>query len=210
VILVFSRTTGFRHDSIPAGIETVRSFGYPVDATEDPDWFTPERLSRYQAVVFMNTNGTVLDDAGRAAFEGYVRGGGGFMGVHSATATEYNWPFYGAHVGAFFDKHPEVQPATVTVVDHDHPATAHLPATWSRVDEWYDFRTRPEARVLLRLDETTYTGGGMGADHPLAWCHEHGGGRAFYTALGHTIEGYDEPAFREHLLGGLRWAAGLV
>jgi type 1 glutamine amidotransferase len=98
-----------------------------------------------------------------------------------------------------------VQPATITVSDPDHPSTAHLPRSWQRTDEWYDFRSRPDARVLLRVDETTYDGGGMGADHPIAWCHERLGGRAFYTALGHTIEAYAEPSFREHLATALKW-----
>ncbi|GAA4710212.1 ThuA domain-containing protein [Phytohabitans rumicis] len=205
MILVYSRTTGFRHDSIPAGVAALASLGFATEATEDPEAFTRANLTRFDAVVFLNTNGTVLTDPGRAAFEAYVRAGGGFLGVHSAAATEYDWPFYGALVGAYFDQHPPVQPGAVTVSDNDHTATAHLPATWSRVDEWYDFRTRPDARVLLRADESSYEGGRMGADHPLAWCHERAGGRAFYTALGHTIEAYQEPAFRAHLAGALAW-----
>jgi type 1 glutamine amidotransferase len=204
-VVVFSRTTGFRHDSIPAGIEAFRQLSSDVVATEDPAAL--EDLGGVAAVVFMNTNGDVLTDAGRAALEAYVRGGGGFLGVHAAAATEYGWPFYGELVGAWFDKHPAVQPATITVSDPDHPATAHLPAAWTRVDEWYDFRSLPDARVLLRLDEATYSGGGMGADHPLAWCHERLGGRAFYTALGHTIESYAEPAFCEHLARALDWVS---
>lgn len=204
-ILVFSRTTGFRHESIAAGVRAVRALHAEVEATEDPAAFTSANLSRFAAVVFMNTNGAVLTAAGRAAFEAYVRGGGGFLGVHSAAATEYDWPFFGELVGAWFDQHPAVQPATITVADADHPATAHLPPTWRRVDEWYDFRTHPTARVLLRVDESTYDGGGMGPDHPIAWCHEHLGGRALYTAVGHTIESYAEPALRQHLGQALRW-----
>ncbi|KXK63736.1 Crp/Fnr family transcriptional regulator [Micromonospora rosaria] len=207
-VLVFSRTTGFRHESIPAGVRTIQELRPGVEATEDPDAFTRSNLARFAAVVFLNTNGRVLTDTGRTALEGYVRGGGGFLGVHSAAATEYGWPFYGDLVGAWFDRHPEVQPATVTVVDPGHPATAHLPASGTRVDEWYDFRSYPDARILLRVDESTYDGGGMGADHPLAWCHERFGGRSFYTALGHTTEAYAEPAFRAHLAYALGWVSG--
>ncbi|MDQ7906436.1 ThuA domain-containing protein [Phytohabitans sp. ZYX-F-186] len=206
-VLVFSRTTGFRHDSIPAGVRAMRELHPRVAATEDPTAL--EDLTGVDAVVFLNTNGDVLTGAGRAELERYVRGGGGFLGVHSAAATEYGWPFYGELVGAWFDKHPAVQPATITVSDPDHPATAYLPAAWARVDEWYDFRSRPDARVLLRVDESTYAGGGMGADHPLAWCHERLGGRAFYTALGHTIESYAEPAFRKHLSKALEWVTNI-
>jgi len=205
--LLFSRTTGFRHKSIPAGIEAFRQLSEGIEATEDPAAL--EDLTGVDAVVFLNTNGEVLTGAGRVALERYVRGGGGFLGVHSAAATEYDWPFYGDLVGAWFDRHPPVQPATITVSDPDHPATAHLPAAWARLDEWYDFRSRPDARVLLRVDESTYEGGGMGDDHPVAWCHERLGGRVFYTALGHTIESYAEPAFREHLSKALRWVTSI-
>jgi uncharacterized protein len=204
-VLVFSRTTGYRHKSIPAGIEAFRQLSDDVQTTEDPTAL--EDLAGVDAVVFLNTNGEVLTDAARAGLERYVRDGGGFLGVHSAAATEYDWPFYGDLVGAWFDRHPAVQPATITVSDSDHPATAHLPVAWARVDEWYDFRSRPDARVLLRVDESTYEGGGMGADHPLAWCHERLGGRTFYTALGHTTESYAEPAFRQHLSNALEWVA---
>ncbi|MFI7081126.1 ThuA domain-containing protein [Micromonospora sp. NPDC049903] len=204
-VLVFSRTTGYRHDSIPAGVRALRELWPDVTATEDPDVFTAAELADVGAVVFLNTNGTVLTDAGRAALEAYVRGGGGFLGVHSAAATEYDWPFCGELVGAAFDRHPPVQPATVTVTDPDHRATAHLPARWEWVDEWYDFRSYPRARILLRVDESTYDGGRTGVDHPLAWCHDRLGGRAFYTALGHTVEAYADRSFRDHLAGALRW-----
>jgi len=215
-VLVFTKTTGFRHDSIPAGIQAVKELGaadkFAVETTEDAGMFTTAGLRRYRVVVFLNTTGEVLDPAQRSAFEGYVRSGNGFVGIHSASDTEHGWPFYGALVGAYFASHPAVQPATVIVEDHRHPATAHLPATWSRTDEWYNFRSsvRGRVRVLARLDESSYSGGTMGADHPFAWCQEYAGGRSFYTAGGHTIESYTEPAFREHLLGGIRYAAGVA
>ena len=215
-VLVFSRTAGFRHDSIPAGIAAIRELGagggFVVDATEDPAAFTVDNLRRYRAVVFLNTTGDVLDDRRQVDFEGYIRGGGGYVGVHAATDTEYGWPFYGELVGAWFAAHPAVQPAKVHVVDPSHPATAGLPAVWSRTDEWYNFRTNPRGavHVLLTLDESSYTGGTMGADHPIAWCHPVGRGRSLYTAGGHPQEAYREPEFRAHLLGAIRWAAGLA
>jgi type 1 glutamine amidotransferase len=206
-VLVFTRTVEYRHESIDAGIAALRAL-LDVDSTEEADTFTDESLTRYSAVVFLNTSGTLLNDGQRGAVEAYVRGGGGFVGVHCAAATEYGWPAYGELLGAWFDKHPEVQPATIRVEDQSHPATAHLPERWERVDEWYDFQAnpRPYVRVLLTVDESTYRGGGMGADHPLAWCRSYGRGRAFYTALGHTVESYAEPEFRAHLAGGIRWA----
>ena len=210
-ILVFSRTTGFRHESIPAGVEALREL-FSIEATEDADAFTADSLARYRAVVFLNTSGTVLDTGQKAAFEAYIRGGGGFAGVHAAADTEYGWPFYGDLVGAYFASHPAIQRAVVRVEDATHPATAGIGETLTRTDEWYNFRTnpRPKVHVLLTLDESSYTGGTMGADHPHAWYRPYQRGRSFYTAGGHTVEAYAEPAFRAHLAGGVRYAAGLA
>lgn len=213
-VLVFSKTAGFRHDSIPAGItalgELAAENGFTVDATEDAGVFTTANLARYRAVVFLMTTGDVLDAGQKAAFESYVADGGGYVGVHSAADTEYDWPFYGGLVGAYFSSHPEIQRVTVRVEDREHPSTAHLPATWVRTDELYDYRTNPRStvHVLATLDESTYSGGTMGADHPIAWYRSYEGGRSWYTGLGHTIESYSEPDFRAHLYGGLRYAAG--
>ncbi|MEV8508683.1 ThuA domain-containing protein [Actinoplanes sp. NPDC051475] len=213
-VLVFSRTAGFRHDSIPAGTQAIRDLGaqngFSVTATEDPAVFTTAGLAGYEAVVFLNTTGDVLDAAQQTAFESYIRGGGGYVGVHAAADTEYDWPFYGELVGAWFASHPAIQPATVVVEDRAHAATAHLPQRWNRTDEWYNYRTnaRSTAHVLASLDESTYSGGGMGADHPHAWCKTLSAGRSFYTGGGHTQESYADPAFRAHLLGGIRYAAG--
>jgi type 1 glutamine amidotransferase len=212
-VLVFSRTAGYRHDSIPAGIAAFRALGaahgFTVTATEDPAVFTPAGLARFRAVVFLSTTGDVLGPDQQAALEAYVRGGGGWVGVHSASDTEYGWPFYGELVGARFARHPAVQPVTVRVHDAGHPATAGLPRTWRITDEPYDFRAVPDARILADLDETTYTGGGMGADHPIVWCRSIGSGRSFYAGLGHPAALYADPEFRSLLLGGLRYAAGV-
>ncbi|MFC4017745.1 ThuA domain-containing protein [Micromonospora sp. GCM10011542] len=212
-VLVFSKTAGFRHDAIAVGIQTVRDLGaannFTVTATEDATAFTATNLARFKAVVFLNTTGDVLDATQQSAFESYVNGGGGYVGVHSAADTEYNWPWYGQLVGAWFASHPAIQQATVRVEDRAHAASAHLPQSWTRTDEWYNYRTNPRSavRVLARLDESSYFGGSMG-DHPIAWCHPQSAGRAFYTGLGHTQASYAEAAFRAHLLGGIRYAAG--
>ncbi|MEV5185083.1 ThuA domain-containing protein [Streptomyces werraensis] len=208
-LLVYTRTTDYRHDSIPAGIAALRSLGgFQVDAHEDPAELE-EPLDRYAAVVFLSTSGDVLTPAGRERLAAYVEGGGGFVGVHAAACTEYGWPYYGDLLGARFAGHPPVQPGRALVEDHDHPATRHLPPVWEVTDEWYDFQAgpRPSARVLLSADETSYAGGTMGDDHPLAWCRTQGAGRVFYTALGHTVEAYGDPLFRAHLRGGITWAA---
>lgn len=161
-------------------------------------------------MVFLLTTGDVLAQAQQSALESYVRGGGGWAGVHSAADTEYEWPFYGELVGAWFKRHPAPQPGTIHVVDPAHPSTRGLPSRWRRTEEWYDFRTQPRAHVLVTVDERTYSGGGMGAPHPLAWCHAVGAGRSWYTALGHGESAYREPLLVAHLTGGIRWAAGLI
>ncbi|MGW3646361.1 ThuA domain-containing protein [Streptomyces sp. NPDC000878] len=212
-LLVYTRTTAFRHDSIPAAVAAVRTLGdFEVDHTEEPEAF--ERpLDEYAAVVFLSTSGEVLTPTGRERLAAYVEAGGGFVGIHAAACTEYDWPYYGELLGTWFAQHPAYQPGKATVEDRDHPATEHLPAVWDFTDEWYDFRTNPRgtARVLISADESSYEGGGMGDDHPLAWCREHGegNGRVFYTALGHADEAYEDPDFRAHLRGGITWAAHL-
>ena len=212
-VLVFSKTAGFRHDSIPAGIAAIRQQGsvrgFSVDASEDSGAFTDESLSKYKVVVFLSTTGDVLNSTQEAAFERFIRRGGGFVGVHSATDTEYDWAFYGELVGAYFAGHPDIQNATIQVEDSGHPVSASLPRPWTRRDEWYNFRQNPRSRVnvLATLDERTYTGGTMSPDHPIVWSHTYEGGRAFYTALGHTQESFSEAPFVEHLGRAILWAA---
>ncbi|RMI45604.1 ThuA domain-containing protein [Streptomyces triticirhizae] len=214
--LVFSKTEGFRHDSIPAGIEAIETLGaengFDVTATEDAAVFTDEELARYEVVIWLSTTGDVLNDDQQAAFERYIAGGGGYAGVHAAADTEYDWPWYGELVGGYFAGHPEPQQATVTVEDPDHPSTAALPAAFERHDEWYDYAPNPRenAHVLATLDEGSYNGGTMGDDHPISWCQDVEAGRAWYTGMGHTQESYAEPEFLAHLLGGIRTAAGAV
>jgi cytochrome c len=215
-ILVFTKTTAFRHTSIPTALRAVRELGgqsrLVVDATEDGRAFTPSNLARYEAVVFLLTTGDVLDNRQQAAFERFIRRGGGFAGVHSAADTEYGWSWYGRLLGTRFRIHPRIQRAGINVGNRGHPSTVGLPRRWTRVDEWYNFTRspRPLVRVEATLDETSYAAGegAMGADHPIAWSHAFQGGRAWYTGGGHTDESYAEPLFRRHLIGGIRYAAG--
>ncbi|MCC5906549.1 MAG: ThuA domain-containing protein [Balneolaceae bacterium] len=213
-VLVFTKTAGFRHDSIESGVEAVKTLGeengFSVTHTEDSDYFTSDNLANYAVVLFLNSTMTVFDDDQRAAFKSYIQNGGGYAGVHSATDTEYDWPWYGELAGGYFESHPRVQTAVIDVIDGDHPSTRHLPEQWEREDEWYNFQNFNEnVNVLLKLDTDTFEGSEHPGDHPIAWYHEYDGGRAFYTGLGHTRESYTEPAFLEHLLGGLRYAAGI-
>ncbi|HLS28009.1 MAG TPA: ThuA domain-containing protein [Opitutales bacterium] len=212
-VLLFSHTTGFRHRSIPAGIAAVEKLAqennFSVDPTEDPARFSGENLSRYDVVLFMNTNGTLFNDDQRVALKQFIQNGGGYVGVHSASATEYDWDWYRQLVGAHFSTHPKIQPATIVVENHNHLSTAHLPKRWERVDEWYNFRSNPreEVNVLLSIDTESMNGSEMNGDHPIAWYREFDGGRTWFTGLGHTDEAYQEPAFLKHLLGGILWAA---
>jgi type 1 glutamine amidotransferase len=214
--LVYTRTLGFRHDSIPAAIAAIRDLAaqdsLTVVATEDPTRFRPGRLRDVAVVVFLQTTGEVLDKPGQDALQEHIRGGGGFLGIHSAADTGHAWPWYLDMLGAEFVSHPAIQPAALVRQDAVHPATASLPGRWTRTDEWYNFRASPRGRVrvLLSIDETSYQGGAMGGDHPMAWCHQFEGGRSAYTALGHTIESWSEPLFLAHVRGALRWAAGLA
>ena len=215
-ILLFTKTAGFRHDSISTAVEALRELGgrnrIAVDATEDAAVFADRSLRRYDVVVFLLTTGDVLDDRQQAAFQRYIRSGGGFAGVHSASDTEHDWAWYGRLVGAYFRAHPEIQPAAVLVSDPRDASTRGLPRRWQRTDEWYGFATSPRGsvRILATLDETSYAPGdsAMGSDHPIAWSHVFEGGHAWYTAGGHTRESYAEPLFRAHALGGILWAAG--
>jgi type 1 glutamine amidotransferase len=214
-ILLFTKTAAYHHRSIPAGVAALKrvapAAGFVAEATEDAGAFTESNLSRYRAVVFLLTTGDVLDETQQKAFEGFMRAGGGYAGVHSAADTEYGWPWYGAMVGAVFKNHGKITQATIRVTDERHPSTAHLGIEWIRSDEWYNFRTnpRPNVHVLATADERTFAGGTMGADHPIAWCHSYEGGRSWYTAGGHPESAYEDARFIQHLVGGIRWTAGL-
>ncbi|MEL6868019.1 MAG: ThuA domain-containing protein, partial [Bacteroidota bacterium] len=212
-LLIFSKTAGYRHQSIETGIEAIQqlaeSKGYQVEATEEASIFNERELARFSAVIFLNTTGDVLDAYQQADFERYIQAGGGFVGIHAATDTEHFWPWYGKLVGAYFNNHPETQPARLKVLNKNHPSTKPLPAIWERTDEWYNFKNlSPDVQVLVTVDESSYTGGTHGDSHPMVWCHNYDGGRAFYTALGHTEESFSEPLFLEHLAGGIAYAVG--
>ncbi len=215
-VLVFSKTKGWRHKSIEAGIKAIEQLGqqhnFSVTATEDSRHFTSMDLTQYETIVFLNTTEDVFNEAQQSAFKAYIQQGGGFLGVHAAADTEYDWPWYGELVGAYFDSHPDRQYADVIFTDRQHPATADMPIKWRHYDEWYNYKAnpRPNVHVLAVVEEQSYEGGTMGHDHPIAWAHHFDGGRAFYTGLGHTIESYSDPLFLQHLTGALMWTAGQV
>lgn len=219
-ILVFSKTAGFHHESIPSGIAALQKLGaengFEVDTTTMSSKFTEENLAQYSAVVFLNTTGDVLNNYQEADFERYIQAGGGFMGIHSAADTEYEWGWYGRMVGGYFidhpginDPHPNVQMGSLEVIDASHPSTSFLPNPWERTDEWYSYKNmNPDVHVLLKLDENSYKGGYDMGDHPIAWYHDYDGGRAFFTGSGHTNESYTEELYLKHVLAGLQYAMG--
>ncbi len=217
-VLVFNKTTGFRHTgAIEAGRKALPQLGsennFAVDITEDATKFTSENLKQYAAVIFFCTTGDVLDAEQQKAFEKYIQSGGGFVGTHSAADTEYDWPWYGELVGAYFMSHPSQQEAVLNVIDRNNIATRHLPAQWKKMDEWYDFKwIYSDLNILITIDENSYgigkKGGQNGEFHPMAWYHDYDGGRAFYTEFGHDKKYVEDPLFLQHLLGGIKYAMG--
>src|SRR5687768_9694787 len=213
-VLVFSKTAGFRHTSaIQSGkkeiIELGRKNKFRVDTTESAEAFTLENLKQYSAVVFLCTTGNVLDEEQQKAFEQFIRNGGGYVGLHSSADTEYDWEWFGGLNGAYFKNHPRPQEAVFNMVNNNHIATAHLPNVWKRFDELYNFKwIGTDLKVLITIDENSYTGGANGDNHPMAWYHEYDGGRGFYTALGHGSKSWEGPLYRQHVLGGIRCVMG--
>ena len=215
-VLVFTKTAGFVHDCIPVATAAVMKLGsennFDVDTTSNAAWFTDDTLKKYAAVIFLSN--TDPDDSlftigQKISFQRYIEAGGNFVGVHAATDAGYHWGWYHRLVGATFDSHPSQQQATIDVVDASDASTKHLPAKWSRFEEWYNFKNMDsDLHVLLKIDESSYKGGNMHGNHPMAWYHEYDGGRMWYTELGHTKESYSDPAFLMHLLGGIKYAIG--
>ncbi|TWI67765.1 hypothetical protein IP91_01884 [Pseudoduganella lurida] len=216
-ILVFSKTAGWHHESIHEGVTALRELAQQHDFnvfwTEDAGRiFKDQELAKYQAVVFLSTTGDILTDEQRRTFERYIRKGGGYVGVHAASDTEYGWPWYRQLVGRMFTTHPPVQTAMLKVADRAFPGMERFADRSLVTEEWYEFGKEETAGLhyLLTVDESTYApkpNGGMGSFHPVSWYHPFDGGRSFYTALGHLPGTYADPVFRHHLYGGIYWAA---
>ncbi|WP_422770379.1 ThuA domain-containing protein [Plantactinospora sp. WMMC1484] len=215
-VLVFTKTAGTRRASIPDGVKAIRELGrehgFRVTVTRDAAAFTEQNLGKYRAVVFLNTTGDILNASQEAAFEEYVRTGGGFAGVHAAAETEPDWAFYQSLLGARATGAAPVESGNIDVADRAHPSTETVARTLTLTEEWYNFsaNVRGVSHVLATADERSFAGGSMGYDHPIAWCKDYQGGRSWYTGLGHSIETYRSKPFTRHLLGGIQWAAGVV
>lgn len=222
-VLIYTRNgPGYVHSNIAASTTALRELAregqFTVEVSEDPAGFTDANLKRFRVLVFNNTNNEgFTDDEQRAALQRYIRGGGGFVGIHSATGSERQWPWFHAMIGGKFRRHPPLQPFTIRVLDRQHPSTAFLGETWEWEDECYFVdHINPAIRVLLAADLTTlkdaqrntYPDRIFGDLFPLAWYQYFEGGRQWYTALGHKAEHYRDPRFRRHLLAGILWAMG--
>lgn len=219
-VLMFYKTAGYKHASIPAGIKAIQKLGaenkFDVDTTTDVAKFTTANLKQYAALIFLSPTGSGVfkDSTNKEAFKHYIEAGGGYVGIHSATDFEYDWQWYGNLVGAYFNNHPNPQVAVLDVVDSTNMATKFLPRHWKRFDEWYSYKwMAKDLHVLITIDENSYDFGNkpelkMGANHPMAWYHNYDGGRAFYTELGHTDESFVDPLYLQHLLGGIKYAMG--
>ena len=215
-VLVFTKTAGYHHSSIAAGVNAIIKLGqennFDVDTTSNAEMFNEDTLKKYAAVVFLSTTDTedvLLNNYQENAFQRYIEAGGGFVGIHAATDAGYHWGWYTRLVGANFNGHPEQQQASLHVVDKNDISTKHLPDPWIRKDEWYNFKNlSKDVHVLFTIDEKSYKGGTNGDNHPMAWYHDYDGGRAWYTELGHTDESYSDPNYLKHILGGIKYAMG--
>lgn len=215
-ILVFSKTTGFRHKSIPTAITYFKNLqketNWNIDFSEESSHFSSENLANYNVVVFLNTTGNLFNNQQKKAFKKYIANGNGFVGIHAASNTEEEWPWFTNMVGATFRDHPKVQKAKVVVhLNTQHPAINHLKKEEFFKDEWYNFK-KPVAKhvnVLASVDESSYKGKKMQMEHPITWYHYFDGGRIFYTGLGHTNEAYQDIRFKKMIKGGILWAANV-
>ena len=211
---------GYVHDNIPAAVAALKKLsadnGYKAESTDDPSFFTSENLKRFDCIIFASTNNEAFyTEDQKQAFVNYIRSGKGFVGIHSASGSERQWPWFAAMLGGRFMRHPPLQSFTIKVIDKNHPSTSFLDETWSWEDEcYYTNNLNPDINVLLAVDLKTikddkkneYPGVTFGDYFPLAWYHEFEGGRQFYTSLGHKSEYYKDEKFLKHLLGGIKWA----
>lgn len=219
-VLYVTASAGYRHEVLPLSARILREIGakakaFDTTVTQDTREITAESLAGYDAVVFYTTGELPMSAEQKRSLLAFVRGGRGFVGIHSATDTFYAWPEYGEMIGAYFNGHPWHQEVKVRVEDADHPATRQLPATFTVNDEIYQFRnwSRANVHVLLSLDPSSVdllnpAVKRSDRDFALAWTRSLGKGRVFYTALGHEPAVWTDDRFQQHLLGGIRWAIG--
>lgn len=221
-VFLFTKTAGWHHESIHEGVAAIRKLAernnFQVDWQENADFVTEKNLEKYQVIIFLNTTADILNEEQQKAVEKFIQSGKGFVGIHSASDTEYGWPWYTKMVGMMFKIHPEQQTAYLRVLDHNFPGMERFPKKLLWTDEWYEFSAAKstDLKFLVTVDEKTYNpnakwgdnvGKGMGDFHPISWYHPYDGGRAFYTALGHIPATFSDQTFLDHIYGGIYWAA---
>ena len=221
-VFLFTKTAGWHHESIQEGVIAFKKMAernnFDVDWQENTDFITEANLAKYQVIVFLNTTGDVLNDEQQKVVEKFIQSGKGFVGIHSASDTEYKWEWYTKMVGMMFKIHPLQQTAYLNVVDSNFPGMERFPKRLLWTDEWYEFGElkSKDLKYLVTVDEKTYApqakwgtneGKGMGDFHPISWYHPYDGGRAFYTALGHIPATFADQTFIDHLYGAVYWAA---
>ena len=212
---------GYVHKNIPASVACLKKIckqnQWAYEVSDDPSLFTKEKIGAFDVLVFSNTNNEAFDtEEQKKVFQAYIRGGGGFVGIHSACGSERQWPWFWANLGGKFIRHAKRQSFEIKVIDKEHPSTAHLDDIWQWEDDecYFVDEMNPDIHILLAVDLRTiedkrkeiYPGRVFGDYFPLAWCHEFDGGRQWYTALGHKIEHYKDNNFIKHLTGGIQWA----
>lgn len=220
--LLVTTTRGWHHESISAGVLAIQELGrkhfFDVQLFEDPNSFTDTFLSKFDVIIFLNTTGDIFDSAQQKVMERFIESGKGFVGIHSASDTEYGWEWYTQLVGRMFHIHPSIQTAKLEVLDKGFPGLRGFTDNTLWTDEWYEFGPEKVTGLhyILGVDESSYnpkvqwpgkSGVGMGIFHPIAWYHQFDGGRGFYTALGHMPEDFSDPAFLNHIFAGIFWAA---
>jgi len=215
-LLIFSKTNGYRHTSIKEGKKALLKIAYEnnylIDTTENSSYFTSNILRKYSTIIFLNTTMDILDGEEQKGFKHFINNGGGFIGIHAAADTEYDWPWYGKLVGAYFKNHPPgTSTATITTIDNSHVSTNHLPKVWEKKDEWYNYKDiNPNINILCNLEERSYKGGENGESHPIVWYHNYDGGRSFYTGFGHTKESFYNDKFLKLLLGAIQYTSNKI
>jgi uncharacterized protein len=221
-VFLFTKTAGWHHESINEGVTAIRKLGerhfFDVDWQENTNFITEKNMAQYQAIIFLNTTADVLNDEQQKVIEKFIQSGKGYVGIHSASDTEYDWPWYTKMVGMMFKIHPAQQTAYLNVVDSNFPGMERFPKKLLWTDEWYEFGElkATDLKYLVTVDEKSYKpeakwganeGKGMGSVHPISWYHNYDGGRAFYTALGHIPATFSDQTFLDHIYGGIYWAA---
>ncbi len=212
-VLILTETQGYiHHDAIREGTKLITKLGsennFNVTHTNSSKFISKKKLKQTDVIIFLCTTLDVLNNEEQSMVEEFIKNGGGYVGIHSATDTEYDWKWYGKLVGGYFKNHPKIQKARIYTVDNKHISTTHLDDSWEITDEWYNYKDlNPDINVLLNLDESSYKGGENGVNHPITWFHEFDGGKSFYTGLGHKAEVYEDKRFIKLLLGGIFYAS---